>query len=740
MDTITCGLVEKFRDVVLDLTWEQLLYLIHYRRNIEHFNEQLENLTLRRCSIQHEIDEAINNGEQIKEEVSHWLVKVDKISEKVRKLQEKNQAKTERSITSCPNPWLRYKLSKKAEVTRQEVVNIYGEGNFGRVSYRVPPKSMPELPNTGSNEGIDSRVPIMNQIMEALRSPSVNTIGLCGLPGVGKTTIAREVEKKVKNQKMFENVIMAIVSKELNVEKIQGQIADKLGMQLSERAEDVRASRLWKRLAKEKNMLLILDDLWEELDLRKVGIPLVDVENYSRENEGCKILLTSRNKRLLSDVMKCQEIIEVGVLSEDEAMELFKRIAPHPTDLSNPDSISITSQIVQKCGGLPLALATAAKALSNKELNVWKDYLARWTNHLRRNISGIEKVDGSLKLNYDLLSQENKTIFLLAAMLTHDSSIEDLLMCSVGLDILKGVENMEEAYVGISNNVRKLKSLNLFLDSISSHHVTIHDVFRDIALSIADGELHAFILRHKSLTKWPDEDKLEDRKGICLQEIDISVNLPEELHAPTLEFFLLHSTKQHDLIIPSMFFKSSKKLKLLAFTDVRFESLPSLSFLLKLKTLCLHSCWLRDITEVTTLKNLEVLSLAYSEIQQLPIQLKELTSLQMLNLSHCFELKVIPPNVLSSLTKLEVLLMESSFDKWKVEGSSEADENASLDELKDLPISSLDIRIPNVSMCPENLFLAMNMQRYRILIGNKWNWWECNHNSSKILKLELERL
>ncbi|XP_028784137.1 disease resistance protein At4g27190-like [Neltuma alba] len=739
----TCGLVEKVRDFVLDLIWEQLLYLIHYHRNIEELNERLVDLTLKRNSIEHQVDVAKNNVEQIEEEVLRWLHKVHEISEQAQQLTKESQAKTECSITSCPNPRLRSKLSKRAEAVTQQVVEICRNGNFNRVSYRVPPQSMLELTNTESNEGIGSRVLIMNQIMEALRNPSVNMIGLCGPGGVCKTTIAKEVAKEVKNQNIFEKVIMATVSEELNVEKIQDQIAEKLGMQLNEKTEDVRTSKLSERLNQENNMLLILDNLWQELDLGKVGIPFVDVDNYSKKNEGRKILLTSRNKTLLSDLMKCQKIIDVGVLLEDEAWELFKRIAELSLDSSSPEMISIATDIVRKCGGLPLAIATAAKALRKKGLNEWENARARLNNPLGRNITGIKEVDPIVRLSYDRLSSENKNIFLLTAMLSHDPSIEDLFMHSVGLGIFQGIENMEQAYVETSVAVSKLKSLNLFLDSISSHHVTIHDVFQDIALSIASDQLHALILRHKSLKEWPDEDELEGCKGICLEESDISVDRTEELHAPTLEFFLLHNTKQHDLTIPSMFFKSSKKLKLLAFTDVRFSSLPSLSFLLKLNTLCLHSCLLEDITEVTRLKNLKVLSLAYSEIEWLPIQLAELTSLQMLNLSHCSKLKVIPPKLLSSLKKLEVLYMGNSFNQWKIEGSSEANENASLQELKDLPISSLDIHIPNVSMLPEALFLDLNLKRYRIFIGEHWkrqdNWkWQDNYETSKILKLELE--
>ncbi|KAK4259569.1 hypothetical protein QN277_005887 [Acacia crassicarpa] len=723
----TCGLVDKFRDLLLNLTWEHLRYLIYYHRNIDQLNGQLKDLTLERSSLQHQIDEAENNGEKIFEKVLHWLAEVDELSEQVQKFHEESQAKAECNITSCPNPWLRYKLSKRAKEITEEVTKMYAKRSFVRISYPVPLPSMVELNNREGNEEIDSRVPIMNQILEEFRIPGVNMIGLCGIGGIGKTTIAKEV---AKNQTIFEKVIMATVSQELNIEKIQGQIAEKLSMQLSENDKDVRAFRLCERLKQEKNMLLILDDLWEELDLGKVGIPCFNVES-------CKILLTSRDKSLLSNLMECQKIVEVGALSKDEALELFKKIAKLSTDSSSPELISITTDIVQKCGGLPLAIATAAKALRNKDINAWKDALVRLNNPFRRNNTLTREVDTILKWSFDCLSSlEYKKFFLLATMLSHDPSIEHLLMYSVGLDILDGIENMEDARVGVSTIVSKLKSLNLFLDSISSHHVTIHDVFRDVALPIASNEFHAFIRRR--LKEWPDANMLQGYEGICLQESDIS-DLPEELHCPRLQFFFLNSTKR-DLNIPSMFFKSSKELKVLVVTNVHFSSLLFLIFLHKLKAMCLHFCLLEDIAEVRSLKNLKVLSLAYSEIQRLPIELAELTSLQMLNLSHCYNLKVLPQKLLSSLKKLEVLYLGNSFHQWKVEGDSEANENASLDELIDLPLSSLEIHISNIFMLPENFFLDLNLKRYNISIGKKFSYWEWHHNykTLKILKLQLQ--
>ncbi|KAI9073082.1 hypothetical protein K1719_044953 [Acacia pycnantha] len=164
----TCGLADKIRDLVLDQIWKQLLYLVHYHRNIEQLNGQFDDLNRERSSLQHRIDEAKNNVEQIEEKVLHWLGEVDELSKQVQKFQEEeSQAKTECSITSCPNPWLRYKLSKRAETIAQEAKN-YGKRSFDRVSYRAPP-------------------------------------GLWGLGGVGKTTIAKDIEKEEKNHKIDGN-------------------------------------------------------------------------------------------------------------------------------------------------------------------------------------------------------------------------------------------------------------------------------------------------------------------------------------------------------------------------------------------------------------------------------------------------------------------------------------------------------------------------------------------------------
>ncbi|KAJ7961873.1 Disease resistance protein [Quillaja saponaria] len=92
----------------------------------------------------------------------------------------------------------------------------------------------------------------------------------------------------------------------------------------------------------------------------------------------------------------------------------------------------------------------------------------------------------------------------------------------------------------------------------------------------------------------------------------------------------------------------------------------------------------------------------------------------MLDLENCFRLKVIPPRIISSLTRLEELNMENSFTNWEeVEGSNTQRCNSSLGELKELPnLKCLYIQIPDVQTSWADIFLFFqNLQRFKIEIG-----------------------
>ena len=113
-----------------------------------------------------------------------------------------------------------------------------------------------------------------------------------------------------------------------------------------------------------------------------------------------------------------------------------------------------------------------------------------------------------------------------------------------------------------------------------------------------------------------------------------------------------------------------------------------------LETLIVDQCVLEDIAMIGELRNLEILCLHYSNVEQLPRDKGLLTRLQILNFSNCTKLKLIPPYVLSCWKLLEELYVENSFTQWDVEGLN--NERASFAELKHLSrLTALEVHIPD---------------------------------------------
>ncbi|CBI22403.3 unnamed protein product, partial [Vitis vinifera] len=182
------------------------------------------------------------------------------------------------------------------------------------------------------------------------------------MAGVGKTTLIKQVAKQAEEEKLFDKVLMAYISSTPELKKIQGELADMLGLKFEEESEMGRPARLCERLKKVKKILIILDDIWTELDLEKVGIPFGD------DHKGCKMVLTSRNKHVLSNEMGTQKDFPVEHLQEEEALILFKKMAGD--SIEEPDLQSIAIDVAKEGAGFPIAIVIVANALKNKGLSI----------------------------------------------------------------------------------------------------------------------------------------------------------------------------------------------------------------------------------------------------------------------------------------------------------------------------------------------------------------------------------
>jgi disease resistance protein RPS2 len=356
--------------------------------------------------VLHSVEEARNRIEDIEDDVGKWLASVNVITDKAsRVFEDEDKAKKRCFMGLFPNVTRRYKFSTKIESIAEEVVKINHRGRFDRVSYLPARRGIGDR-SLKDYEAFESRRPVLDEILEALKDDDVDLVGVYGMAGVGKTTLVKKVAEQVKAGRIFDEVVLAVVSQTPDLRKIQGEIADGLGLKLDAETDSGRADFLYERLKRETKVLVILDDIWERLELDDVGIP------SGSDHRGCKILMTSRDRNVLSRGMVTEKVFWLQVLPENEAWNLFKKTAGDV--VKYPDLQLVAVEVAKRCAGLPILIVTVARALKDGKLSEWKDALERLKRFDKDEMDSQVYSDLALELSYDSLKgEEIRSVFLL---------------------------------------------------------------------------------------------------------------------------------------------------------------------------------------------------------------------------------------------------------------------------------------------------------------------------------------
>ncbi|GLT87851.1 hypothetical protein SLE2022_059090 [Rubroshorea leprosula] len=723
--------------------------------NINNLKQRAVELKLKKVTADNYVDLVHRRGEEIGQELENWLTSANNLTKDADILaaNAEGNAKKKCFFGLCLNPISRYQLSKKAKENSEAIVDLVGKA----CGFDLPLSHIPAPPKevAGPVKGFEdfcSRKDVLESIMEALQSQSSSIIGVHGMPGVGKTMLAKEVKRRAGQDNLFDVVVMALVSKNADSKKIQVEIARGLGLDKLPNGITTQeaADHIKRKLKKMKKVLIILDDIWRPgIDLEELGIPLrnepktieesspreehVEGSSSSEEHVECKILLTSRDSDVLSHLMDSPLNFSLRQLDSGEAWELLKKIVGDRAESKELHDTAI--EIVRRCGGLPLAITTMAKALKNKEPYQWRDALRKLRNPSSENFHGIPaEVYSAIELSYyHLESEKLQETFLLCCLMGHKASIQDLLKYGVGLGLF--ALTIEEARDEVFTLISKLKASSLLIDDSDNDYFDMHDLAQDVAVSIARRNRHGLLLTGDHAPReCLDMEAMKDFKWIWLEKANIN-ELPDEFESQLTLFSLVDNDPS--LQIPADFFKGMPRLKVLDMTRMHMSSLPSSICLLQnLHTLCLHHSVLGDIRIIGELKNLEILSLPWAVVEELPREIGQLTRLKLLDLSNCTKLRIIPPRVFANMSRLEELLLGNSFDGWEVD-ENENQRNAGLAELKHLKkLTNLEVCIPDIRMIPKHLFFE-NLKKFKIFIGHKWEARYSSSGSSRILKLHL---
>ncbi|XP_034891447.2 probable disease resistance protein At4g27220 [Populus alba] len=437
-----------------------------------------------------------------------------------------------------------------------------------------------------------------------LMHDEVSTIGIYGMGGVGKTTLVKHIYDQLqKRRDSFCHVYWITVSQDTSISKLQNSIARRIGLDLSNEGEELyRAFDLSEELMKKQKWVLILDDLWKDIELHKVGVPIQAVK-------GCKLILTTRSEKVCQQ-MDTQHKIKVSPILEEEAWTLFIERLGHQMALS-PEVEQIAKSITKECAGLPLGIIAMAGTMKGVEdIHEWRNALEELKQSRVWQEDMDEKVFKILRFSYMHLKESAlQQCFLYCALFPEDFEIhrEHFIAYLIDEGVIKGMSRKAEFDKGHSM-LNKLESACLL-------------------------------------------EKVE-----CLLEEIPSSHLP---CCPSLSTLLLCGNSELQFIADS-YFEQLHELKVLDLSRTKITKLPdSVSELVSLTALVLTGCkMLRHVPSLEKLKALKRLDLSGTwALEKMPQGMECLCNLRYLRMNGCRE-KEFPSGLLPKLSLLQVLILE----------------------------------------------------------------------------------
>ncbi|XP_056175499.1 disease resistance protein RUN1-like isoform X2 [Syzygium oleosum] len=609
--------------------------------------------------------------------------------------------------------------------------------------------------------GMDDRVETVVKLLD-VNSGGIRFVLIHGMGGIGKTTLAKVVFNKLNSHFshccFLGNVRESSLS--FDLKNLQKQLlSDICGLGFHDKINDVEdgIKVIAKRLS-DKKLFIVLDDVSDEEQLEKLAIKHVSF------GSGSRVILTTRNRSIIEADQTLE--YEVKHLDSGQSLELFSRHAfgknPPPYDY-----VDLSRQVVSTTGGLPLALEVVGSLLRRQSKPLWIDVL----DNLRE--IPHEKVQDKLKISYNVLSHEQKQIFL------------DIACFFVDEDMTNAFYMWKDCRFFPNYSIQVLVCMSL-IKITDDNKCWMHDQLRDLGRKIVLGDTR-LMDRTKQSRLWDYETanniiRTEERKeaieAVCLA--GKTYRSKEFSKLPNIRFLKLsraqldgdfenqlselrymswpfcprkflainfHPTNLVVLKLSDSFItedwagwsqiKVAKKLKVLDLTDCFYlTKTTDFSHYTSLERLILENCW--SLIEVDdSLEKLKCLvyfnANRCTSLRELPEGIGQLEKLEYLYLSNCTELRKLPKSFERVASLVELDLSYTAIKR--LPDSIGNQKHLSVLKLRSTKINELSSSIGNLRKLKSLILSYTRIGELPMLIGNLESLLKLDVSGTQCLRL-----
>ncbi|XP_031277377.1 disease resistance protein RPP13-like [Pistacia vera] len=380
-------------------------------------------------------------------------------------------------------------LSRKREFYRLEDIGNKREGknnNRGRLKdLRRVSSFVPDENIVGFED--DAKI-LLGKLLEY--QPRRFVVSIFGMGGLGKTTLAKNLYHNIDVLSKFKFRGWVSVSQDYKTEDLLRRIVKSFEIKIKEYEldkmnEEDLARCLYKSL-QGCSYLMVIDDVWQKEAWESLKQAFPDDRNGSR------LIITTRIKEVAERLDEGIHVHKLRFLRPDESWKLFCEKAFRKSN-ANEELGKLGREMVEKCGGLPLAIVVLGGLLSTKKPQEWRSVRDRIWKHLRNDSIHISSL---LTLSFNELPYQLKLCLLYLGIFPEDSEffIEKAIRLLVAEGFIQEDDDriMEEV---AKNNLDELINRSLIqIGNIRRGRVEtcrIHDLLRDLAIQKAK-ELNFF--------------------------------------------------------------------------------------------------------------------------------------------------------------------------------------------------------------------------------------------------------